>query len=281
MLLIMRNAFQTIFGRRRAIIGVIHMPPLPGYPGFPGFAVTVKNAMQDLGAFSRGGMDGVMIENNYDQPHKIVVEPPVVAALTAIGGRLRAETNLPFGVNVLWNDYRAALGIAKALNFQFIRVPVFVDAVRASCGVIRAEPANVIAYRKLLAAGTVGIFVDIHVKHAKLLSHDSLHTSARKAIRAGADALVVTGDWTGQSPKISDLRTLRAICGSFPIFVGSGADHRNVEGLLTYADGIIVSTSVKNGGKKPREINIKSYKQRISESLVKHLIRAAKAGKIK
>ncbi len=52
------------------VIGAIHFPPLLGYPDFPGLDVCLKNAIDDLRAFEKGGVDGVIIENNYDIPHK-------------------------------------------------------------------------------------------------------------------------------------------------------------------------------------------------------------------
>ena len=44
--------------------------------------------------------------------------------MTFIGEKLRKATKLPLGISVLWNDYDAALSIAKILNLQFIRIPL-------------------------------------------------------------------------------------------------------------------------------------------------------------
>ena len=64
--------------------------------------------------------------------------------------------------------------------------------------------------------------------------------------------------------------------GAFPILIGSGADEYNTKTLFQFANGAIVSTSLKRGYEKSREINVKSYTQRIASSKVKKLIDSLK-----
>jgi membrane complex biogenesis BtpA family protein len=186
---------------------------------------------------------------------------------------IRKQTKLPLGVNVLWNDYQVAFSLAKAFNLNFIRVPVFVDDVKPYCGLIRGNPRKVLSIRRQLGAGKVAILADVHVKHAKLISKKNLVTSAKKAIKEGADGLIITGDWTGISPDMRDLRKVRKAVFDFPIFVGSGANERNVQNLCSIANGVIVSTSLKEGGRKKGERNVKSYSQRIDRKKVRTLVK--------
>lgn len=258
----------------RTIIGVIHFPPLLGYPTFPGLAVAEKNALKDLKTLEAGGVDAIMIENNYDQPHAITVGPASVASMSYLAGKIRGQTQLPLGISVLWNDYQAALSLAKVYGYQFVRVPVFVDTVRTSCGVIKGTPADVIKFRSSIGATNVAILTDIHVKHAKLLSKASLIQSAHAAVKYGADGVIVTGKWTGDAPEIDHLEDVYNVLGKKPLFVGSGADEKNVSSLLLYASGIIVSTSLKKGAINKEEINVKGYGQRIDLQRVKKLVQA-------
>lgn len=70
----MNRKFNKIFKKKKkVIIGAVHFPPLLGYPGFPGFDVALKNAIFDLKAFEKGGVDGIIFENNYDIPHKTLL----------------------------------------------------------------------------------------------------------------------------------------------------------------------------------------------------------------
>jgi uncharacterized protein len=267
-------SLEKIFKKNKnLVIGAIHFPPLLGYEGFPGYDVALKNALKDLRAFEDGGADAIIFENNYDIPHKILVDAQTVVAMTFLGKNLREATSLPMGISVLWNDYRAALSIAKTLGLQFIRIPVFVDEVETDYGIVIGEPKKVIYFRKSIGAENVALFTDIHVKHAKLLSKRNLLASAKLAIKNGSDALIVTGKWTGDAPSIRETKMLRECVGKFPILVGSGCDRKNAKELYKFANGAIVSTSLKNGRKTSKEINTKPYAARINGKKVRDFIK--------
>jgi membrane complex biogenesis BtpA family protein len=269
----MNTKFNKIFKKKKnVIIGAIHLPPLLGYRKFPGFDIALKNSLFDLEAFEKGGIDGIIFENNYDIPHKIFVDAPVISSMIFLGEKLRKATRLPMGVSVLWNDYRAALSIAKTLNLQFIRIPVFVDKVATDYGIIKGNPKEVLEFRKSIKAENVALFTDIHVKHAKLLSKHKLITSAKLAIKNKSDAIIITGKWTGEAPSLEKVKLLREHLEDFPILIGSGLDKNNIHNLFQFANGAIVSTSLKKGTKKLREKNVKLYKQRIDIQKVKDLV---------
>jgi membrane complex biogenesis BtpA family protein len=261
---------KRIFNKNNnVVIGAVHFPPLIGYPDFPGIKIAETNALRDLRSFEHGGADGTIFENNYDQPHVVEVGPGTSAAMAYLGSKIIDASQKPVGVSTLWNDFKTSLAIAKLLKLSFIRIPVFVDTVRASCGVIHGNPQEIIKYRRALHAENVALFTDIHVKHAELLSRYSIIQSARRAIASGSDALILTGKWTGDAPDLNELKSVRVAVGNFPILIGSGADEKNAQALFRYANGVIVSTSLKRGLKKKNEVNVKSYDQRIDESKVR------------
>jgi membrane complex biogenesis BtpA family protein len=271
------NKLKDIFQKdKNIIIGVIHFSPLLGYNNFPGFDVALKNASEDLNSLKEGGADGVIFENNYDIPHRIFVEHEIVASMIFLIQEIKkiGPIDIPFGISVLWNDYGAALAIAKVCGAKFIRVPVFVDSVNTQYGKIIAEPEKVISFRKKIKATNIALFTDIHVKHAKMLEEKSIAESAKEATDNGSDSIIITGEWTGDAPDISDLKEARETVGpGFPILVGSGADENNMKSLIKYANGAIISTSLKTGVTKEGEVNIKSYEQRIDKRKVKNLLK--------
>lgn len=269
----MKNKLTEIFKKEnKIIIGAIHFPPLLGYPKFPGFEIALKNVMHDLQSFENGGVDGVIIENNYDNPHKSFVDSSVVASMTFLGEKIKKETSLPMGISVLWNDYYTALSIAKILGLKFIRIPVFVDKVKTDCGIIKGQPDKVIEFRKSIKAEDIAIFTDIHVKHSVLLSKKSITDSAKLAIQNQSDAVIITGKWTGQQPDLKELAPVRNSVGDFPILVGSGFNEKNARLLLEYVNGAIISTSLKRGKNKTNETNVKTWKQRIDRNKVEKLV---------
>jgi len=270
----MKNSLNKIFKKdKNIIIGAIHFPSLFGYKDFPGLDVALKNALDDLKSFEEGGADGIIIENNYDVPHKIIVDKETVDMMIYLGKEIKKNTKLPIGVSVLWNDYKSALQIAKAVDGKFIRVPVFVDDVKTDYGEIYGNPKDVLDYRKNIGAEEVVIFTDIHVKHAELLKKNTIEESALEAIKFGADALIVTGKWTGHAPVVEDLVSVKNIAKEFPVLIGSGVDENNILDLFCYCNGAIISTALKEGENMDEGPNIKNWKQRIDKNKVQNLVR--------
>ncbi len=267
------NKFKKIFNKEHGVvIGAIHFPPLLGFSEFPGFEIAQENALRDLKAFEQGGVDAIIFENNYDIPHTEFVGPEIGASMLLLGEEIKKATTLPIGISVLWNDYKTALSIAKVLDLQFIRVPVFVDTVKTSYGVIEGNFEEIIKFRKQIQAEHVALFTDIHVKHAEILSSYTIIESAQLAIKEGSDGLIITGKWTGDAPDLAEIKEVRASVADFPIICGSGVDSKNIHKLFQYASGGIVSTSLKEGASKQGEVNVKGYEQRINEEKVSELM---------
>lgn len=229
---------------RPLTIGMVHFAPLHGREGAPSPDVTLAKARADLAALLEGGIPAVMFENMYDFPHTERLDPPRQQQYRSLLAALTPGLRVPFGLSVLWNDYGAAFALAVEFGAQWIRVPVFVDSVETRYGVFRADPEAVIAERRRAGAEAVRIFADIQVKHAQMLVPRPIAESARAAAAAGADAIIITGTWTGDPAKIEDVRVAHGAV-SIPILTGSGTTAENIAAYLPYLSGCIVGTTLK------------------------------------
>jgi len=208
-----------------------------------------------------------MIENNYDLPHHEFVPSKATKMIISLAKKLSENTKLPIGVSTLWNDYKTSLKVCKLANATFFRVPAFVDSVKTSYGIMKKRAEEVTSLRKKMGLQNVAILADIQVKHSVMIDKSkSLSQSVKEAIDAGADALIITGKWTGNAPKTNDLKIARKTANNFPILIGSGATKKNLKTLLKYVDGIIVGTAIKEGQSvsKENEINLKPHQATIS-----------------
>jgi predicted TIM-barrel enzyme len=86
-----------------------------------------------------------------------------------------------------------------------------------------------------------------------MLAPRTLAESARRACKAGADAIVVTGTRTGEPPSPDEVRAAQEGAGGCPVLVGSGLDPGNAAALLPVADGAIVGTSLMLDGRATPE----------------------------
>jgi membrane complex biogenesis BtpA family protein len=267
------NKLNKIFKSRKPfVIGMVHCAPLLGYKNSPGINEVEKKFMQDLKALIAGGVDAVMIENNYDVPHYETAKLSTIAQLTDLCLKARKMTKKPLGLCVLWNDYETALSIAKLAGFQFVRVPVFVDKVDTDYGIFSGKFKETINFRKSINANDIMIFTDVQVKHAKHLIKRSLKDAVREAIAKKADAVIITGKWTGDPPIVSDVIEAKKAAKNTPIILGSGITPENVK--IYDVDGLIVGSYFKGDG-DPKEKdfhNIFPWKAKMQEKRIKKFI---------
>lgn len=122
-------AIERLFGRRKAVIGVIHSLPLPGSPHDEGETVEsiYRFACEEAERYGAGGVDGLIVENHGDIPF-------------ARPDELGPET-------------------------VFVRVNQWANAYAANEGFVEGKAGAASRYRAGLRARDIAIFTDVHVKH--------------------------------------------------------------------------------------------------------------------
>jgi len=252
----MKSLFRTL---HKVLIGVVHLRPLPGSPRWRGgLESVVEFVVNDARAYERGGAHALFIENFGDVPFtKGSVAPETLAAMTAAGRAIRQAVKLPLGFNVLRNDARAALALCAVCGGAFIRVNVHTGAMLTDQGLIEGNAYDTLRYRRRVCP-QAQIFADVHVKHAVPLGNWTIEDAARDTVERGlADALIVSGAGTGLSAELADVERVRRTCPATKILLGSGVTLENVRDFLPAADGFIVGTSLKAGGRLPNAVDDK------------------------
>jgi uncharacterized protein len=243
---------KRLFGtHRKILIGVVHLRPLPGSPRWRGnIESLIDFAVNDARAYERGGAHAVFIENFGDVPFtKGSVAPETIAALAAAGRAIRQAVKLPIGFNVLRNDARAALALCAVCGGAFIRVNVHTGAMLTDQGLIEGNAYETLRYRQRICPQTL-ILADVHVKHAVPLGNWTITDAARDTVERGlADALIVSGAGTGLAAEIADVERVRRTAPATKILLGSGVTLANLRDFLPAADGFIVGSSLKQGGR--------------------------------
>ncbi|MCC6718059.1 MAG: BtpA/SgcQ family protein [Acetobacteraceae bacterium] len=247
------NAIEAIFGRRGAVVGVIHLRALPGAPDYDGESMDslVRFALDEAERYRAGGVDGLIVENHGDIPFAKPDElgPETAAGMAVITQAVRLASGLPIGVNVLANGAVAALAVAKAAGAAFVRVNQWANAYVANEGFMEGRAGAAARYRAWLRARDVKIFADVHVKHgAHAITADRpIGELARDVEFFDADVAIATGQRTGDAATLDELRTIAAGT-SLPVAVGSGVNPDNVGDILTVADAVIVASYLKRDG---------------------------------
>jgi uncharacterized protein len=242
--------------RTARLIGMVHLLPLPGSPRWNlhggGLEPVLARARADAQTLMEGGMEGVMVENFGDIPFvpgRVSAETCAAMTLAVAAVRNVIGRSIPLGVNVLRNDAQTALAIAAATEADFIRINVHTGSMFTDQGLLHGEAHSTLRSRRALGA-RVCICADVHVKHALPPAGASLAEAARDAAQRGlADVLIVSGSGTGEPVGPEDVAVVRAAVPDRPIWIGSGVTPDTVAGLLEKADGVIVGSTLQQGGR--------------------------------
>ena len=249
--------FHELFPKSKPIIGMVHLLPLPESPHFVGdIQAIIQRAIDDTQALITADVDALIIENFGDEPYLIGEPTPAQFALMArVATQIHQMTDKPIGINVQFNAWRAEIALAYACHAQFIRVEVFVDTVLSAQGQVNPCSAQLMRYRQALGAKNIHIWADIQTKYTQNLLPQSITQSAKDAVNAGADVLIVTGSATGQATPLEMVGEVKSVVSN-PVLVGSGTTLSNVKNVLQIADGAIVGSALKVDGKASNAVSL-------------------------
>jgi len=236
----------------KTIIGMVHVAALPGTPrNTAGIADIVAAAIHDAELLAKGGVDAIMIENMHDRPYlNQAAGPEIVSAMTAVAVELRRKIALPLGIQILAGVNKAALAVALAAGFNFIRAEGFVFGHLADEGWMNSDAGELLRYRKQIGAEHIKIFTDIKKKHAShAVSTDvTIAETAKAAAFFLSDGVIITGTATGEKALVEEVKAVK-LSVKIPVIVGSGIDERNIHEYWDMADAFIVGSSMKKHGK--------------------------------
>lgn len=242
------------------VIGMLHAPPLPGSAFYKGDMQALREfVLRDAEALRDGGVDGLMLENFGDTPFFPDRVPAVtIAAMTALAVAVRERIDLPLGLNLLRNDGRGAMAIAAVSGAQFIRVNVLCGARVTDQGVLQGIAHDLLRDRAALGCRQVKILADVDVKHSAPLATRPIEIETRDLVeRSHADAVIVSGNATGNPTDPETLGIVSRVANPVPVFAGSGVTAESVAALIqSGAGGLIVGSSLKVDGQLSQQVDV-------------------------
>ncbi len=247
-----------MFDSKKPVIGMLHAPALLGSPKYQkNRKAVVDFVLKDAETLLGGKVNGLLLENYWDMPFfPEEVPPETVAHLSLLARAIKNTFRAPLGINVLRNDARSALAIAKASGAEFIRVNILTGARLTDQGIIEGKAHEVFRYREQIGASGIKIFADIEVKSSWALANRTAEEEVSDTLkRAGADGLIVSGMSTGKPVDLKHLQLVKSLSPKTPVWIGSGVDQKNIKKLSHWADGFVVGSSLKPQIESPIEKN--------------------------
>jgi hypothetical protein len=242
--------FRQVFGTARPEIGMVHLGALPGTPLYDadaGIDGLVENARRELAALQDAGFDAVMFGNENDRPYELEVDRASTATMGFVIGRLREEIRVPFGVNVLW-DPMSTLALAAATGAAFVR-EIFTGTYASDMGPWTPDAGKAMRYRDRLGRQDCLMLYNVSAEFADSLDRRPLPDRARSAVFSSIpDAVLVSGQITGEAAALSDLEAVKAVLPDMPVMANTGVKHETVADILKIADGCVVGSALKVDG---------------------------------
>jgi uncharacterized protein len=164
--------------------------------------------------------------------------------------KIRARFDGPIGIQMLEAANETALEIACNTELDFVRVEGYVFAHIGGAGLIEGCAGKLLRKRKALGCEQIKVFADLKKKHC---SHaltgdldivDELHQAEFFLV----DGVIVTGGRTTEPPDVASLQRVKSEA-KVPVLVGSGMTAENIRNYLPLADGFIVGSTFRQGGK--------------------------------
>ncbi len=188
-----------IFEVEKPVIGMIHLEHLEG-PCYKGMEYVRNEALNDFYALETHvpikGVDGLMVENWNEVSKNPFVSKKTAKRMEEVIRHIKEEAEMPVGVNVLHNDYRAAFRIGKNLNLDYVWLDVFIDRVRPDFKYtevdfdrIEVDVQDLKANRK---GSNTALFAGIHPKHYKPLGKEkSFEVKTRLSRRSTMELMLL------------------------------------------------------------------------------------------
>ena len=229
---------------------MVHLPALPGSPLYNyklGLDYILETAEKDLLALQEAEVDAVMFGNENDRPYEFNANPASSSTMAYVIGALRNKIKVPYGVNVLW-DPMSTIAVAASTGAHFVR-EIFTGTYASDMGYWNPDAGKAMRYRNSLNREDLLMFYNISAEFAYSLDKRSVAERSKSVVFSSVpDAILISGQITGESVAISELKKVKNLIPNTPVLANTGVKIENVEDTLSVADGVIIGSSLKVDG---------------------------------
>ena len=242
---------------------MVHFPALPGSPLYDekkGLHFIYQSVEKDLINLQKAGVDAVMFGNENDRPYELKVNSATLSTMSYMIGKLSEKISIPFGVNVLW-DPMSTIALAVSTNAKFVR-EIFTGTYASDMGMWSPNAGEAMRYRNSLGRKDIQMYYNISAEFAYSLDKRTVAERAESTVFSSIpDAILVSGQITGQSANLEEIKEVSKIIPSTPVLANTGVNLQNVEEILRITDGAIIGSSLKINGDTWKNVDLNRAKK--------------------
>ena len=267
---------KELFGVDKPIIAMLHLDPLPGDPRFhygDRMEQVVDHARADLRALQDGGVDGILISNEFSLPYERNMRFVTPAAMARVIGELKSEIRLPYGVDCI-SDGMATIELAAAVDAQFVR-GTFSGVYVGDGGLYNNDFSQILRRKAALHLEELKMLYFINPESDRNLDPRELADIARSTVfKAHPDGLCISANAAGQDVNERLMTEVKQALPNVPVLCNTGCRPDTIAKKLVCADAAVVGTYFKYGGCLENE---KLENMRVDIERVKKFMAAVKA----
>ena len=247
---------KELFGTDKPVIGLLHllaMPTDPKYDREGGMNKVLERARREVRALQDGGIDGILMCNEFSIPYIRHVEPVTVGAMAYIAGALSAEIRVPFGVHAA-HDPASTMDLAGAVGADFVRGS-FSGINGGDYGLMNFEPGELRRRQVHVGAEKARVFHSLVPEGGRpMVDRDYRDMAVTNDFNLAPDVFMVAALTAGREPSLSLIRDIKSVTKT-PVFCNNGVTPQTVKQILSVADGCMVGTGIKKDGIFTNEVD--------------------------
>jgi membrane complex biogenesis BtpA family protein len=241
---------EQMFGVKKPIIAMLHLKALPGDPLFRhGDTMTgiVEAARKDLAALREGGVDGVLISNEFSLPYQRRMSFVTPAAMARVIGELKKDLQIPYGVDCI-SDALATIELAAAVEAHFVR-GTFCGVYVGDGGLYNNDFSELLRRKAALFLQNLKMLYFINPESDRNLDTRPLEQIARSVIfKARPDGLCISASAAGQDVDDDLIRSVKQSAPDVAVLCNTGCRIDTIKTKLKLADAAVVGTTFKENG---------------------------------
>lgn len=263
---------NEMFKVEKPIIAMLHLDPLPGDPRFmygEKIESVVEHAKRDLQSLQEGGVDGIIVSNEFSLPYQRKMQFVTPASMAYVIGRIRNEISVPFGVDAI-SDGLACLELAASVGADFVR-GTFSGVYVGDGGLYNNDFSKLMRRRHELQLDNLKMLYFINPESDCNLDIRPLEEIASSTIfKVHPDGLCISANSAGADVDENLIHAVKQKNPEVAVLVNTGCRPDTIKQKLRFADAAIVGTYFKRDGK----LETSSGKNvRVDTSRVKELMK--------
>ncbi len=254
---------EKLFEVKKPIIAMLHLKPLPGDPFFSHgdtMKEVVRNARLDLKSLQDGGVDGILISNEFSLPYQRKMSFITPASMARVIGELMDEISIPFGVDCI-SDGLATIELAAAVDAKFVR-GTFSGVYVGDGGLYNNDFSELLRRKAALHLDELKMIYFLNPESDKSLDTRLLKDVAKSLMfKSRPDGFCISASAAGEEVNSDLMKSVKSISKDVVVICNTGIRPDTVIEKFQDADAGIVGTTFKIDGDLYNPVDVNRVKE--------------------